>query len=132
MYNRLHDARSALTGQPADDGTDVARAGTWVTSEHGRHRPSVALTDQSSLLARQPFSAYFAFSSAICVDRAAGRQRLQHARNRSTGRPFRLKQLVRRGWADQMVVPKLEGSSPLGYPTPHPTPYHAHAGTAFR
>jgi hypothetical protein len=26
MYNRLHDARPALTGQPADDGTDVARA----------------------------------------------------------------------------------------------------------
>jgi Pyridoxamine 5'-phosphate oxidase len=34
--------------------------------------------------------------------------------------PFRLKQLGRRGWANQRVVLKLEGSSPLDYPTPHP------------
>ena len=41
--------------------------------------------------------------------------------NRSAGHPpFRLKQLGRRGWANQRVVLKLEGSSPLYCPTPHP------------
>jgi hypothetical protein len=78
MDNCLHDARSAS----AADGTDVGRAGAWVTSEPGRHR-----------LSRDPHWPQFA---------------------------FRLKQLGRRGWANPMVVPKLEGSSPLGHPTPHP------------
>ena len=48
--------------------------------------------------------------------------------NRSAGRPpFRLKQLGRRGWANQRVVPKLEGSSPLATQRLTRTPYHAHA-----